>query len=113
MNMSHREAATLLAGLAHERRLKLVEVLVLVGERGMAAKEIARRLRISPSSLSFHLALLQRLGLIMKRPRGRSRLYALHQQRLIAVVDFLRANCCEQQRGRAPSTDRKAPLRWD
>ena len=45
------------AALAHQHRLAVFRILVRTGPNGLAAGEIAARLDVPPSSLSFHCLL--------------------------------------------------------
>ncbi|HET7774107.1 MAG TPA: helix-turn-helix domain-containing protein, partial [Burkholderiaceae bacterium] len=60
-----------LASLAHEARLAIFRQLVQAGPAGLPAGEIAVRLAMPPSTLSFHLAHLARAGLVAALPAGR------------------------------------------
>ena len=53
-----------LGALAHEHRLAIYRLLVQRGPEGLAAGVIGQRVRLLPSSLTFHLQNLQRAGLI-------------------------------------------------
>jgi ArsR family transcriptional regulator, arsenate/arsenite/antimonite-responsive transcriptional repressor len=83
-----------LAALAHEHRLAIYRLLVQTGPEGMAAGEISEAMGIAPSSLSFHLALLNRAGLIAQRRESRSLIYSADFARMNALVGFLTENCC-------------------
>lgn len=85
-------AAHGLAALAHEARLKILELLAL--ENGdVAAGELAVRLHLSPSSLSFHLAALERAGLVRSARHGRHLLYAGRPGSLCELMGFLAETC--------------------
>jgi DNA-binding transcriptional ArsR family regulator len=88
------EAVTALAALAQEHRLALYRLLVQAGEEGLAAGEIAGRLGLPNSSLSFHLAQLHRAGLIRQERRHRSLLYSADYQAMNGLVGYLMENCC-------------------
>src|ERR1044071_4960965 len=64
-----------LGALAQEHRLALFRLLVQAGEGAMAAGAIAEALGIPNSSLSFHLAHLNRAGLIRQERQSRSLIY--------------------------------------
>ncbi|MFX7559751.1 helix-turn-helix domain-containing protein, partial [Acinetobacter baumannii] len=61
-----------LGALAQPHRLAIFRVLVQSGPVGLAAGDIASRLAITPSSLSFHLAQLERAHLVTRIRAGRS-----------------------------------------
>jgi ArsR family transcriptional regulator, arsenate/arsenite/antimonite-responsive transcriptional repressor len=92
--MQSPEAVETLGALAHEHRLAIYRLLVERGPDGLAAGVIADRLRIAPSSLTFHLQNLQRAGLIVQRRMSRQLIYAADFERMNALVGFLTENCC-------------------
>ena len=74
--MDQKAALAALAALAQETRLELFRLLVMTGPEGLPAGVIAERLGVLPSSLTFHLNLLHRAGLISQRRRSRQLIYA-------------------------------------
>lgn len=64
------------------------------GPSGLAAGEIAVRLGVPPSTLSFHLKALEGVGLVAATRHGRSLVYAAQVSRLRALVAFLAEGCC-------------------
>lgn len=83
-----------LSALAQEHRLAAFRLLVQVGEHGMAAGAIADALGVPNSSLSFHLAQLNRAGLISQERRHRSLIYRANYGEMNALVSYLMENCC-------------------
>ena len=83
-----------LAALAQESRLAVFRALVQAGPAGLAAGAIAKRTRIAPSSLSFHLKELSRAGLVSGRPQGRFIFYAANFGTMNDLLAFLTENCC-------------------
>ena len=61
--MESTEAATIFAALSQETRLDLMRLLMSESPNGLPATDIASRLGIPASTLSFHLAALERAGL--------------------------------------------------
>jgi DNA-binding transcriptional ArsR family regulator len=80
--------------LAQEHRLALFRLLVQAGERGMAAGAIADALGVPNSSLSFHLAQLNRAGLVRQERQHRSLIYRANYAAMDALVGYLMENCC-------------------
>lgn len=93
--MKQDEVIAALGSLAQESRLEVFRLLVRVGKEGLAAGEIARRLGLPNSSLSFHLAHLQEAGLVIQRREGRSLIYSADYAQMDALMAFLTDNCCE------------------
>jgi DNA-binding transcriptional ArsR family regulator len=88
------QAVAALASLAQEHRLALFRLLVQAGPNGMAAGALADALRVPNSSLSFHLAHLNRAGLIDQRRDGRSLIYTANYDAMNRLIGFLTENCC-------------------
>ena len=83
-----------LGALAHESRLAIFRLLVVAGPDGMAAGEIAQQLRLSPSSLSFHLKDLSHAELVTPRQDGRFIIYSANFDAMTGLITFLTENCC-------------------
>jgi len=69
--MNAGQAVTALTALAHEYRLGVYRMLVEAGPEGLNAGAIAARLKMAPSSLSFHLRHLNHAGLISQSRSSR------------------------------------------
>ena len=87
-------AVTALGSLAQEHRLALFRLLVQAGDEGMAAGAIADALGVPNSSLSFHLAQLNRAGLITQERQHRSLIYRADYAAMNDLVGYLLENCC-------------------
>ena len=87
-------AVVALGALAQEHRLGLYRLLVQAGDEGLPAGEIAERLGVPNSSLSFHLAQLRAAGLISQERRHRSLIYRANYAAINGLVDYLTENCC-------------------
>lgn len=92
--MDTHAAIDALAALAHEHRLAVYRLLVEEGPNGFPAGEIAARVGLVPSSLTFHLQHLMRAGLITQRRVGRQLFYATDFDVMNGLVTFLTENCC-------------------
>jgi ArsR family transcriptional regulator len=88
------EAVSALAALAHEYRLGVYRMLVEAGPDGLSAGTIAARLKVPPSSLTFHLQNLHRAGLITQERNSRQLIYAADFSVMNGLVDYLTENCC-------------------
>jgi DNA-binding transcriptional ArsR family regulator len=85
------------AALAHELKLKAFRLLVGAAPDGLPAGQIAMRLDVPASTLSTHLAQLERAGLI-KSSRERQRiLYSIDVKGTQALVGFLINDRCGGQ----------------
>jgi len=92
--MESTEAAATLAALSQETRLDLVRLLIAEGPNGLPAGEIGNRLAVPPSTLSFHLAALERAGLTRSVRRGRQIIHAVRIAGLRQTLNFLTETCC-------------------
>lgn len=83
-----------LSAIAHESRLAIFRTLVVAGPNGMPAGEIAQKLGLSPSSLSFHLKDLSHAEMVTARQEGRFIFYAANFDAMNGLIGFLTENCC-------------------
>jgi DNA-binding transcriptional ArsR family regulator len=83
-----------LAALAQTTRLAIFRLLVGVGPEGMAAGQIAQKLKVSPATLSFHFKTLSHAGLVESRQDGRFVYYTANFAVMNGMVDYLTENCC-------------------
>jgi ArsR family transcriptional regulator, arsenate/arsenite/antimonite-responsive transcriptional repressor len=83
-----------LAALAQDSRLDVFRLLVQSGPEGLPAGEIADRLDIPSSTLSFHVKALSHAGLIESRQEGRFIYYSADFDAMNGLVAFLGENCC-------------------
>ena len=92
--MDERQAINAFGSLAQETRLRVLRLLVQAGPEGMAAGAIAEKLGVTPSNISFHLAHLERAGLLQARREARSIIYSAGYSALRDLVRFLMEDCC-------------------
>ena len=92
INSSSTEA---FAALSQETRLAAFRLLVRAGPAGLPAGEIARALGAAPSTLSTHLGLLQRAGLVSSERRSRQIVYRADYDGVGALMKFLMEDCCK------------------
>lgn len=92
--MEMNDAVRALAALAHGHRLAVFRMLIAEGPNGLAAGEIALRLGLAPSSLSFHLSQLAAAGLVTSRRDSRHVIYAADIEGTRRVLGYLTEDCC-------------------
>lgn len=92
--MKQSNAVDAFSALGHDTRLDIYRALVEAGPAGMPASDIAARLDIRPSNLTFHIGLLQRTGLVQSRREGRWIIYSADFSVMADLVDFLTQKCC-------------------
>jgi DNA-binding transcriptional ArsR family regulator len=105
------KAVSALGALAHEHRLGVYLMLVARGPEGLAAGEIAERVGIAPSSLTFHLQQLLHAGLATQRRLGRQLIYAADFAAMSRLVAYLTENCCGDAAGGVPACNPSVPAR--
>ena len=88
------ETIEVLSALAQATRLAAFRALVAAEPDGLAAGDLARALEIPQNTLSAHLAVLSRAGLVAAERNGRSIVYRAVLGRLARLVDELSAECC-------------------
>ena len=92
--MKSTAAVEALRALAHEHRLAIFRLLVERGPEGLPAGHIGARLKLVPSSLTFHLKNLQRAGLITQRRESRQLIYCADFDSMKGLIGYLTENCC-------------------
>jgi DNA-binding transcriptional ArsR family regulator len=93
--MDDTAAVEALAALGHGTRLAVFRLLVKAGPDGMPAGRIAAALAIAPSTLSAHLAQLERAGLLRSARAERRILYAVDFAGTRRLLGFLLDDCCD------------------
>ena len=86
-----------LAALGNDLRLGVFRFVIRVGKDGCPAGEIAQALEVAPSTLSGHLAVLQRCGLLTSRRDRQRIIYAVDPDEVRALTAFLLEDCCQGQ----------------
>ena len=84
-----------LAALAQPTRLETFRLLVRREPDGIAAGELARLMAVPQNTMSAHLGVLSRCGLVVGERHSRSIIYRADLTRFRAVVTFLLKNCCD------------------
>jgi DNA-binding transcriptional ArsR family regulator len=92
--MESNGAVNALAALAQNSRLQVYRLLVQAGPEGLAASELAERLGIPATTLSFHLKTLSHADLVLARQEGRFIYYSANYDQMNALLGFLTENCC-------------------
>ena len=96
-NVDTNAAVRALSALAQDSRLEVFRLLVQAGPQGLAAGEIAERLGVPASTLSFHVKALSQAGLVESRPESRFIYYSANFAAMNALLAFLGENCCGGQ----------------
>jgi DNA-binding transcriptional ArsR family regulator len=83
------------SALAQEHRLAVFRLLMRQGPSGLPAGAIAAHVAIPPSTLSHHLAHLERAGLLRSWRVERRIFYAVDIEGARRLVTFLTEDCCQ------------------
>jgi len=95
--MKKTQALEAFGALSQETRLDIFRRLVREYPDPMAAGDIAKQLDVPPSTLSTHLGILSRAGLVKAERQGRTILYAADTEGTRALLTFLIKDCCRGQ----------------
>ena len=87
-------AVDALFALAQETRLEAFRELVRSEPHGFPAGEVARRLNVPQNTMSAHLAILSRAGLVIAERQSRSIIYRAELTAVRSLVLFLLRDCC-------------------
>ena len=108
--MDGSDAQAIFSALAQPTRLAALRLLVSRGPGGVAAGELAALVDVPQNTLSAHLAVLARAGLVSGERRGRMIRYRAEVERLRAVGRFLLDDCCGGRPGLcAPASPLSTP----
>ncbi len=88
-------ALSALAALGQPTRLDIFRMLMRAEPAGLPAGVIAEQVGCAHNTLSTHLAILARAGLIRGARNGRSIVYRADVEGMRALVSFLVTDCCE------------------
>ena len=93
-HMDETHAVNALSALAQTSRLQVFRLLVRNSSAGLAAGEIALKLAIPHNTLSTHLAILTRAGLLSSTRFGRSIVYRIDPDGIQQLLSHLVQDCC-------------------
>lgn len=93
--MKEQAVVRALSALAHASRLKVFRVLVVAGPAGATPGAIAKRVRVAPATLSFHLRDLVDAGLVSRERNGRNLIYRADYAAMNALLAYMTKNCCQ------------------
>jgi DNA-binding transcriptional ArsR family regulator len=92
--MEKEKAVLALAALAQPTRLEAFQILSKYEPEGLAAGDLARQLEVPQNTLSAHLSVLARAGLVTSERFSRSIVYRANLAEFQDVVLFLLRDCC-------------------
>jgi ArsR family transcriptional regulator, arsenate/arsenite/antimonite-responsive transcriptional repressor len=92
--MSAPHALAALAALGQPTRLEIFRLLMRAEPEGMAAGLIAGKVGCPHNTLSSHLSILARSGLVRGARNGRSIIYRADVEGIRTLIGFLVTDCC-------------------
>ena len=90
-------AVDTLSALAQPSRLQIFRLLVKHSPAGLAAGKIADDLGVRHNTLSTHVAILTRAGLLRSERNGRSIIYSVNPAGIKSLLAYLVEDCCNGQ----------------
>jgi DNA-binding transcriptional ArsR family regulator len=93
--MESEHALTAFAALAQSTRLAVFRLLIRHEPDGVPAGDIARQLAVPHNTMSTHLAVLTRAGLIEAERQSRSIIYRAKLDAVRDLAGYLVKDCCE------------------
>jgi ArsR family transcriptional regulator, arsenate/arsenite/antimonite-responsive transcriptional repressor len=94
MTIKQDESVAVFAALAQPTRLDAFRLLVRHEPAGLLVGEVARQLKVPQNTMSVHLGILSRAGLVSFARHGRSIVYRASIDRVREIASFLVRDCC-------------------
>jgi len=94
-NMESEQAILSFAALAQPTRLEVFRLLVRAEPKGISAGELAKSLAVPANTLSSHLNVMTRAGLVRGERHSRTIIYRARVDELRALIGFLLKDCCD------------------
>ena len=92
--MENTSALDVFAALSQATRLEAFRLIVSHEPGGLPAGEVARLLKVPQNTMSTHLAILARAGLIAAERQSRTVIYRPVMERVREIANFLVQDCC-------------------
>ena len=93
--MDEKSALAALSALSGETRMRMFRQLVIAGDDGLTAGNLATVTEAAPSRASFHLNALSKAGLITSTKAARQVTYQVDFTRVAELFGFLLKDCCQ------------------
>ena len=95
--MEKQKAVSVFESLSSGVRLDVYRLLVRQGPEGLVAGDIAAKLELPPTNLSFHLKALTHAELVTVVQEGRYQRYRANLPLMVELIGYLTAECCAGQ----------------
>jgi ArsR family transcriptional regulator, arsenate/arsenite/antimonite-responsive transcriptional repressor len=96
--MKIQDTAARLEALGNPTRLAIYRLLVRAGDSGVSVGKIQQKLDLAGSTLSHHLKALVIVGLVRQDREGTTLFCRANYSVMQALVDFLVAECCVDEK---------------
>jgi ArsR family transcriptional regulator, arsenate/arsenite/antimonite-responsive transcriptional repressor len=93
--MTKQQALVALSALAHETRLEAFKLLIKAAPVGIPAGELADELGVLQNTMSTHLGILERAGLIHRDREGRAIRCSADVTGMQHLLTYLLQDCCQ------------------
>lgn len=93
--MESTDALDVFSALSQSTRLEAFRLLVKHEPEGLAAGDVARLVKVPQNTMSAHLAVLARAGLVEAERQSRSIIYRAKIDRIREIASFLVSECCD------------------
>lgn len=97
--MKNEQAVLIFEALSSEVRLNIFKLLIQYGDKGLVAGDIAEKLSLPNTNLSFHLKSLYHAGVVEMTKEGRFIRYHIKMSEVFALINFLLGSCCAESIG--------------
>jgi ArsR family transcriptional regulator len=95
--MEQQKAVNVFESLSSGVRLDVYRLLVKQGPEGLVAGDIAAKLALPPTNLSFHLKALTHAQLVTVAQEGRYQRYRANIPLMVELIGYLTDECCAGQ----------------
>ncbi|QDH12863.1 helix-turn-helix transcriptional regulator [Formicincola oecophyllae] len=102
--MDMENALQALKALSQRTRMTIFRLLVAHEPTGLPVGVLAEQLRQPQNTISTHLAILARAGLVAAQRQGRLRFYRACLPKLQALTGFMLEECCTQHPGQCSAS---------
>ncbi|MEE8364411.1 MAG: helix-turn-helix domain-containing protein [Gammaproteobacteria bacterium] len=92
--MNLETAALILSKIGNPTRLKIVRLLVRVGQQGLPVGAIQKKLKIPGSTLTHHISHLKNARLIRQERQQATLVCKMEYGQLDKLVEYLTEECC-------------------
>ena len=86
-------AIAVMSAIAQPTRLEVLGLLARAGHAGLTAGDLAAHAGAAPNTMSAHLTILNRAGLVTAQKTGRTVVYRAEPDTVGELSDFLLRNC--------------------